>query len=247
MASPSTGTSKFFRASSAEPPPPPPFPPWIDPRNLLPDSLPARPCSGPDWDSIAELHALFPNVSYLATEATVAVGVRGTPWYVPSTTQDYWSHGEFYGTYILNDLNSWSTGFIDWNLMLDQNGAPDHGDPTGELCEGLIPCGSNAMIIADVSLSPPKVYKQAFYWYMAHVSRFVPPGSVRIECNLTAGGGGGGDATNVTAAAFTTPGGGTVFVVMNARDDARSLVLSDVRFGSIEATIAAHSIETWLW
>ena len=103
------------------------------------------------------------------------------------------------------------------------------------------------MIIADVSLSPPKVYKQAFYWYMAHVSRFVPPGSVRIDCNVTAGGAGGGDATNVTAAAFTTPGGGTAFVVMNARDDARSLVLSDARFGSVQATIAAHSIETWLW
>jgi len=42
------------------------------------------------------------------------VGDRGTPWYVPSTTQDWWTNGEFYGLYILNDLNSWSTGFIDW-------------------------------------------------------------------------------------------------------------------------------------
>jgi glucosylceramidase len=185
-------------------------------------------------------------VSYLATEATVAVGVRGTPWYVPSTTQDYWSHGEFYGTYILNDLNNWSEGFIDWNLLLDQNGGPDHGDPTGELCEGLIPCGSNAQIIADVTQKPPKVYKQAFYWYMAHVSLFVPPGSVVINCTVAAGAG-GGDAANLTAAAFSTPGGGTAFVVMNARDDARTLVLSDARFGSVQATVAAHSIETWLW
>ena len=100
------------------------------------------------------------------------------------------------------------------------------------------------MIIADVTLSPPKVYKQAFYWYVGHVSRFVPPGSVRIQCNVTAL---GGDATNVTAAAFTTPSGATAFVVMNARDDERSLVLSDARFGSVAATVAAHSIETWLW
>ena len=73
----------------------------------------------------------------------------------------------------------------------------------------------------------------------------MPPGAVRIDCNVTAGA--GGDAANVTAAAFSLPGGGTAFVVMNARDDARSLVLSDARFGSVEATLAAHSIETWLW
>ena len=58
---------------------------------------------------------------------------------------------------------------------------------------------------------------------------------------------GGGDAANVTAAAFATPGGGTAFVIMNARDDARTLVLSDARFGSVQATVQAHSIETWLW
>ena len=62
------------------------------------------------------------------------------------------------------DLLHWSVGFVDWNILLDQHGGPDHGDPTGELCEGLIPCGSDAMVIADLSVSPPVLHKQAFYW-----------------------------------------------------------------------------------
>jgi hypothetical protein len=34
---------------------------------------------------------------------------------------------------------------------------------------------------------------------------------------------------------------------MNALDEARTLRLADARFGALEATIAAHSIETWEW
>ena len=100
------------------------------------------------------------------------------------------------------------------------------------------------MLIADVTASPPTVHKQAFYYYMGHVSRFVPPGSVRIGAAWAGGGGGSG---NLTAAAFSTPANTTVFVVMNALDDARTMRVSDARFGALEATIAAHSIETWEW
>ena len=199
---------------------------------------------GPNWGAVADLHSLFPNVMYLGTEATVAMGSRGEPWWMPNTTAGsaWWANGEFYGTYILNDLLSWASGFIDWNILLDQNGAPDHGDPTGELCEGIIPCGSAAMLIADVTASPPTVHKQAFYYYVGHLSRFVPPGSVRIGATWAAG-----DSANLTAAAFATPSNSTVLVVMNALDEARTLRLADARFGALEATIAAHSIETWEW
>ena len=70
---------------------------------------------GPNWADVADLHDLFPSVMYLASEATVAMGDRGTPWWMPNTTAGsaWWANGEFYGTYILNDLLSWSAGFID--------------------------------------------------------------------------------------------------------------------------------------
>ena len=222
------------------------MPAKLNPRSLHFLVPPPR-YDGPNWAAVAELHSLFPGVMYLATEATAAMGARGSPWWMPNTTAGsaWWATGEFYGTYLLNDLLSWTSGFIDWNILLDQNGAPDHGDPTGELCEGIITCGSDAMLIADVTASPPTVHKQAFFWYMSHVSRFVPPGSVRVGCSLA--GAAGGAAGNVTAAAFATPANTTVFVVMSTFDDAREVTLSDARFGVVQATVAPHSIETWEW
>jgi glucosylceramidase len=202
---------------------------------------------GPDWNSIEELHSLFPNVTYLATEATAGRGPQGTSWWLPNTTvgSDWWSTGEFYGTYIMNDLLSFASGFIDWNILLDQNGGPDHGDPTGELCEGLIPCGSDAMLIADVRMSPPVVYRQAFYYFMGHFSRFVPPDSVRIQCTVQAGN--GGKDGNLTAVSFTTPSGSTVLVVMNTFNIDQTVSVVDSRYGLVTSTIQAHSIESWIW
>ena len=133
------------------------------------------------------------------------------------------------------------------SLILDQNGAPDHGDPTGELCEGLIQCGSDAMLIADTTVSPPVVYKQTFYYYMAHVSRFVPPQSVRLGAALAREG--GGNATSpVLGAAFATPAGTTVLVLQNAQDTAELVAVDDPRAGSLGwVEVPAHAIVTVEW
>lgn len=131
----------------------------------------------------------------------------------------------------------------DWNILLDQHGGPDHGDPTGELCEGLIQCGSDAMLIADTTQSPPVVYKQAFYWYMGHVSRFVPPQSVRIGATLAREG--ASAATPILGAAFTTPSGATVLVLQNAQDTAELVAVDDPRVGSTGwVTLPPHAIVT---
>ena len=135
----------------------------------------------------------------------------------------------------------------DWNILLDQHGGPDHGDPTGELCEGLIPCGSDAMLIADTTQSPPVVYKQAFYYYMAHISRFVPPQSVRLGAAL-ARVGAGSNATTILGAAFATPSGSTVLVLQNAQDTSELVAVDDPRAGSLGwLEMPAHSIMTLEW
>lgn len=136
--------------------------------------------------------------------------------------------------------------YSDWNILLNEHGAPDHGDPTGELCEGLIPCGSDAMLIADTTVSPPVVYKQAFYWYMAHVSRFVPPNSTRIGAALAREG--SNATTPVLGAAFLTPAGSTVLVLQNAQDTAEQVAVDDPRAGSLGwVEVPAHSIMTLEW
>ena len=198
--------------------------------------------SGPDWSVLEELHALWPATPQLATEATAALGTGANWWRTPD-----WGVAEYYGTFILNDLNTWSTGFLDWNILLDHRGAPDHGDPTGELCEGLIPCGSNAMLIADDTVSPPVVYRQAFYWAMAHVSRWAPRGSVVVEARVAVGAGGAPPPSTLLATALLTPDGGTTLILLNAGNASTPVCVQDARAGSIAATLPPHSVQTWRW
>lgn len=203
--------------------------------------------SGPDWSPLDELTAAFPNALLLASEATVG-REETNDFFKPSSM--VWDHGEYYGTFILQDLVHNSIGFIDWNILLDNKGGPDHGDPTGELCEGLIPCGSDAMLIADLTVSPPVVYKQAFYWYMGHVSRFVPPGSVRVGGMLerVGGGGGGNNTTPILGAAFETPQGDTVLVLQNGQDSGEMVEVVDPRVGYLGwMELPPHSIVTLSW
>ena len=157
-----------------------------------------------------------------------------------------WAHGEYYGTFLLQDLVHNSVGFIDWNILLDNKGGPDHGDPTGEECEGLIQCGSDAMLIADLTVSPPVVYKQAFYYYMGHISRFVPPGSVRIGSSLERLGRNG--TSPILGAAFETPQGATVLVLQNGLDSAEQVQVGDARAGHLGwLQLPPHSIVTLSW
>ena len=47
-----------------------------------------------------------------------------------------WAVGERYARSIINDLNRWTVGWIDWNLLLDDTGGPNHA---GNLCSAPIP------------------------------------------------------------------------------------------------------------
>ena len=113
--------------------------------------------TGDDFQNLNTTHVLFPNKPILATEATE---VRETDPANPS-----WQKGEHYAHDIMGDMNNWVVGFIDWNLILDMNGAPNHAGP--DECEGLIKCGSDGMLLADTDNQI--IYPQVFYYYVGHL------------------------------------------------------------------------------
>jgi len=112
--------------------------------------------SGDQFDNVNKAHDLFPNKPILATEATVARE--------KSPMSPVWEHGEHYAHDIMGDMNNWVVGFIDWNLILDILGGPNHKGP--DECEGSDLCGSDAMILADTDKQV--IYPQVFYYYMGH-------------------------------------------------------------------------------
>ena len=113
--------------------------------------------SGDQFDNLNTTHALFPDRPILATEATE---VREN-----NPQNPVWEKGEHYAHDIMGDLNNWVVGFIDWNLILDIVGGPNHLGPNE--CEGPNFCGSDAMLLADTTKQV--LYPQVFYYYVGHI------------------------------------------------------------------------------
>ena len=105
-----------------------------------------------------------------------------------------WTLGERYARSMINDFNRWTVGWVDWNLLLDELGGPNH---VGNFC--------SAPIIADTKND--RVLFQSSYFYIGHFARFVKPGAERILCATT--------RDSVEATAFRNPDGSLAIVVLN--------------------------------
>jgi glucosylceramidase len=75
------------------------------------------------------------------------------------------------------------------------------------------------------------------YYTIGHVSKFVPPNSVRIDSSLPDG---------LSDVAFTTPDGKTVLVVANKGKSAQTfkIVYKDK---TVTAQLSAASVATYVW
>lgn len=70
--------------------------------------------SGDQYYNLQKTHDEFPDKKLLFTEGCQEGGVKLGSWEV----------GERYGHNIIGDLNSWTVGWVDWNLVLNEKGIP---------------------------------------------------------------------------------------------------------------------------
>ena len=79
-----------------------------------------------------------------------------------------WNNGERYLHNIIQNLNHWVVGWTDWNLVLDMLGGPNW---------------ANNNVDAPIIVNPEEgeFYKQPMYYALGHISKFIVPGSVRID------------------------------------------------------------------
>ena len=117
---------------------------------------------GDHFDNVQKVHDEFPDKKLIFTEGCQ----EGGP-HIGS-----WDLGERYATSIINDLNRWTVAWIDWNLILDEQGGPNH---VGNYC--------SAPIIVDTR-SQDLLY-QSSYYYIGHFSRFILPGDKIINSKNT--------------------------------------------------------------
>lgn len=165
------------------------------------------------FDNVQLVHDAFPDKRLLFTEGTQEGG--------PHLGE--WSMAERYARSLINDLNRWTVGWIDWNLLLDMQGGPNH---VGNYC--------SAPILADPATG--ELHYQSSYYAIGHFSRFVRPGAQRILC-----------ATShdlLEAAAFRNPDGQVAVVLLNRADEAAHVALTiDDEWAVAECP--AHSISTF--
>jgi glucosylceramidase len=132
--------------------------------------------------------------------------------------------GERYGHSIINDLNRWTEGWIDWNLLLDEVGGPNH---VGNLC--------SAPMLLDAAQET--AVPQSAYYYLGHFARFIRPGAQRVQCVATR------EALECTA--FAAPDGTVATVVMNRTKESIALCLK-VDGSSYPVELPGRGIATFL-
>lgn len=126
---------------------------------------------------------------------------------------------------IIGATRNWSKVVLEWNLAADGNQDP-HTDRGG--------CDS---CLGALTISGDKVIRNPAYYIIAHASKFVPPGSVRVDSNIT---------DTILNVAFKTPKGNVVVIFQNKNKTDRDV---RVKLGgkSMYVRLKAETIYTWVF
>lgn len=166
------------------------------------------------YNNIKLVKETYPNTNLLFTE-----GCNG-PFRFDSMFN--WNLGEAYGRSMINDFNNGSVGWTDWNILLDENGGPNH---VANFC--FAPVHANT--------KTGELYFTNEYYYIGHFSKFIRPGARRIISAPS--------RSALESTAFVNSDGRTVVVVMNRTDQPVNYHLW-VQGQAAEITSLPRSIQT---
>jgi glucosylceramidase len=194
-------------------------------------SLPYHGYDFKNFEVIANLHKKYPELPLWMTEICWAYEA-GAPRHVPLPRYD-WEDGDFWVNQIVSDLEVGAAAWIYWNMILDEKGgpwaiSPVHGNPD--------PNVQHPVVI--INRQTKQVTYTGLYYYLAHFSKFVRPGAVRIETS--------GNVKGVRCVAFKTPASGMVAQLVNSRQ-AGTTVRLESGGRVLRVSLPAISITTCLW
>lgn len=175
-----------------------------------------EPWSGgePMFDNVKLVREAFPDKHLIFTE--------GCADSFKSERLTDWKLGELYGRSMINDFNSGTVGWTDWNVLLDETGGPNH---VKNFCF--------APVHADTRTGE-LIYTNSYY-YIGHFSKFVRPGAKRIASSPS--------RSPLLSTAFVNPDGKVAVVVMNRTDQKMNYFLwLDGQAAEVESL--PHSIQT---
>jgi glucosylceramidase len=166
------------------------------------------------FDNVRLVHETFPSKPLIFTEGTVDS-------FKPQDLNS-WRLGEYYGRSMINDFNDGAVGWTDWNVLLDEQGGPNH---VGNFCF--------APVHADTKTGE-LTYTNSYY-YIGHFSKFIRPAARKIAASPS--------RSALLSTAFINSDGSVSTVVMNRGDQKISYFLW-VDGNAAEVTSLPHSIQT---
>ncbi|SMO66602.1 glucosylceramidase [Saccharicrinis carchari] len=168
---------------------------------------------GGDIGNLSDVHAAHPDKNLYFTEQWV--GAPG------NFGEDMVWHTR---NLIVGASRNWCKTVLEWNLAADSDLKP-YTDGGCNQCLGALTIDGDAVI------------RNPAYYIIAHASKFVRPGSVRVESNLPSG------LPNV---AFEAPDGNIVIVVLNDTDDKKQFNI-ELNDEMTSVTLASKSVGTFVW
>ena len=114
---------------------------------------------------------------------------------------------------------------LEWNLAADPNHQP-HTDR-----------GGCTTCLGAITISGNQVIRNPAYYIIAHASKFVRPGSVRIGSNII---------NNLHNVAFKTPSGQKVLIVINDSNDQKNFI---IKWGGkvVTTSLVGGAVGTYVW
>ncbi|AGL17403.1 glucan endo-1,6-beta-glucosidase [Actinoplanes sp. N902-109] len=182
-------------------------------------------CYSGDPGAQSALHRAYPAKGIWFTECSGSHGAADTPEQIFRGTLTWHAR-----TLAIGTTRNWAKSVVNWNIALDSTGGPHLGGC--DTCTGLL------TLQADGSVS-----RDAEYYTIGHLSKFVRPGAVRIASTSYGTTGWNGQIMDV---AFRNPDGSTALVVHNENDNPRSFAVA-VGGRSFEYTLPGGALATFTW
>ena len=171
---------------------------------------------GDHFENLAIFHELYPNKEILFSEGCYEYSLG---------EMDTVKIGEKYAHDIIGNFNNYCGTFCDWNLLLDENGGPNH---VGNLCDAPI----------MVNTKTGEIYVHDSYYYIGHFSKYVQKGAKRIGSSKW--------GTEIETVSFKNPDGTVVSVVLNRTNDDLDFAFK-IGDTFVRCRAEAHSIATYLF
>ncbi len=171
-----------------------------------------------DWNNISLVHKKYPKLIKVFTEGCIELLNlnRDDPDAALGTINNAFRYAKNY----INDSLNFSNGFIDWNLLLDAHGGPNH---VGNFCEALI----------QYNYETKELIYNPSYYIVKHFAHFIKPNAKRIATSKN---------NDFLIVSFLNDNQEVVSIILNEREECTEVIELDNKKYIVK--LPSHSITT---